>query len=333
VPTIAVVRTRVMGGSMNEMIAIRGELKPAEKSLLDAFADFLRLDVANGDASADTLRGYKAQVGAWVQWCQKKGVNPAAATTTDVKAYRQALVSEGYKPTSIAHKLVVLRRFYQAAVSSGLRADNPAAGVRPPRNKRAVEDLGYLSEVELALLLKAVPKTNETKDLRGRALIAIMGLHGLRTVEVQRSSVEDIKEGETPALLVHGKNRDRVVYLRPDVAEALKVYIAARGAVATDSEGTPLFTAVGNYAGGRRISRRGVRKVVDAYLRKADLKRPGVSNHALRHTSATLAYKYTQDLRAVQEMLGHADPKTTGRYAHVVDRAQNNPAAAVPVSL
>jgi len=255
------------------------------------------------------------------------------ATTTDVKAYRQALVSEGYKSASIAHKLVVLRRFYQAAVSSGLRADNPVAGVRPPRNKRAAEDLGFLSEVDLAMLFRVVPKSSEVKDLRDRAMLALMGLHGLRTVEIKRSNVEDLKEGETPALLVHGKNRDRVVYLRPDVVEALTSYLKARGLVATDSEGIPLFAAVGNHAGGRRISRRGLRKVVDAYLRKAELKRPGLSNHALRHTSATLAYKYTQDLRAVQEMLGHADPKTTGRYAHVVDRAQNNPAAAVPVSL
>ena len=58
-----------------------------------------------------------------------------------------------------------------------------------------------------------------------------------------------------------------------------------------------------------------------------------MSNHALRHTSATLAYRYTRDLRAVQDMLGHQDPKTTARYARVVDRAQTNPALKVPVEL
>ncbi|WP_284286707.1 tyrosine-type recombinase/integrase, partial [Alicyclobacillus fastidiosus] len=59
----------------------------------------------------------------------------------------------------------------------------------------------------------------------------------------------------------------------------------------------------------------------------------GISDHALRHTAATLAYKYTQDLRGVQEMLGHADPKTTARYAHVIDRMKNNPALAIQIDL
>ena len=56
------------------------------------------------------------------------------------------------------------------------------------------------------------------------------------------------------------------------------------------------------------------------------MKRPGISNHALRHTAATLGYLHTGDLRAVQEFLGHADPRQTSRYAHVVDMAKRNPA-------
>ena len=170
------------------------------------------------------------------------------------------------------------------------------------------------------------------EDLRDKAMLALMGLHGLRTIEVERASVEDWKP-EAPLLLVRGKGHDRVVYLRKDVAEAITAYLIAREPVRTNSAGTPLFAAVGNFAGGGRISRRGIRKTVDAYLTRAELKRPGVSGHALRHTAATLAYKHTRDLRGVQEMLGHSDPKVTTRYAHVVDRAQNNPAAAVPISV
>jgi integrase len=58
-----------------------------------------------------------------------------------------------------------------------------------------------------------------------------------------------------------------------------------------------------------------------------------VSNHALRHTGATLAYKYPHDLRAVQDLLGHADRRATGRYARVADKALNNPATEVPIRL
>jgi site-specific recombinase XerC len=85
----------------------------AHAEALDAaFARFLRLDVANGDAARETIRSYRGQVGAWVSWCRT--------------ATRRAR-----SPT----KLTVLRRFYQAAVSAGLRQDNPAAGIRPPREK------------------------------------------------------------------------------------------------------------------------------------------------------------------------------------------------------
>ena len=141
------------------------------------------------------------------------------------------------------------------------------------------------------------------------------------------------RRGDSTVLLVHGKGRDRLVYLRPDVVEALDEYLSLRSKIKLDSEGLPLFASVGNFAGGKRISRRGIRKVVDFYLLKAGLKKSGLSNHALRHTAATLGYKHSHDLRAVQDMLGHADPKTTARYARVVDMAKSNPALSVPVKL
>jgi site-specific recombinase XerD len=72
---------------------------------------------------------------------------------------------------------------------------------------------------------------------------------------------------------------------------------------------------------------------VYSYLCAANIKRPHVANHALRHTGATLAYRYTRDLRAVQDMLGHQAPKTTARYARVVDRAWTNPALKVLIDL
>jgi site-specific recombinase XerD len=306
----------------------------SQRDLDRAFANFLRIDVANGDASPDTVRGYRTQVASWFSWCKSQNINPASATTGDVKAYRQDLVSAHYKSASIAHRLAVLRRFYQAAVNAGLRPDNPATGVRPPKEKRAVEDFDYLSEVELTLLLRSVSVDYKEKNLRDRALLALLGLQGLRTIEIERANVSDLeRRGDSTALLVHGKGRDRLVYLRPDVLDALDDYLSLRSKAEHDAQGVPLFASVGNYAGGKRISRRGIRKVVDFYLLKAGLKKSGLSNHALRHTAATLGYKHSHDLRAVQDMLGHADPKTTARYARVVNMAKSNPALAVPVKL
>jgi integrase/recombinase XerD len=305
----------------------------AETAVGQAFATFLRLEVAQGAATPDTQRGYWSQVRTWAAWCQAQACCLATAPATAVKTYRQQLVEAGYQAASIAHKLAVLRRFYAAAVAGGLRPDNPALGVHPPRDRRAAEFLPCLAEGELLRLLAAVPRTGTVAALRDRVLLALLALQGLRTVEITRANVEDLYTGEPVVLRVRGKTRDRLLPLRPDLAAVLQAYLAVRGAVAHDAAGTPLLTAVGNRAGGQRLSRRGIRHVVDGYLRQAGLKRPGVSDHALRHTAATLAYKYTRDLRAVQHMLGHADPRTTARYAHLVERLQQNPALAVPVGV
>jgi integrase len=175
---------------------------------------------------------------------------------------------------------------------------------------------------------------------KGRCAISpswpLFGLQGqgLRTVEIQRANRDDLQlRADGWALLVRGKFHDRLVYLRADVAEALNLYKDSQIRVVADAEGTPLFTCVGNRALGRRITPRGVRFTVDGYLTRTQLKRPRVSDHALRHTAATLAYRYSHDLRAVQDLLGHSDPRTTAGYPRVVDMARTNPVLSVPVKL
>ena len=276
---------------------------PRTRSELDAaFAEFLRVGVANGDASEDTVYNCRNEVELWAVWCIEEG--------------------------------------FDAARSAGLRPDNPAAGVKSPRVRHATEDFKYLCDEELAKLLSVIPDPEQTtgrekvRRLRNLLMISMMALQGLRTVEVQRANVEDLTEkGENLALLVRGKTRDRIVYLRPDTAERLKAYLALRGEVGRDQAGTPVFAALGNRAGGERLSRRHIRVQTDTYLRQAGLKRPGISNHALRHTAGTLGYLHTGGLRAVQELLGHADPRMRARYAHVVDMVKRNPALFIPVKV
>lgn len=308
----------------------------SEVALLEAFAEFMKIDIANGDARPDTVKTYKAHVAQWVSWCRENGIDPAGATAADVKAYRQALVEAGMRHATIALKLTVIRRFYQAAVERGLIPANPAEGVRPPRERQATAGgIRYLSAGEAELLFRAVPRDGSLKSLRDRAMIALMALEGLRTVEITRANVEDIEElpDGGARVLVHGKGRDGYIYPREDTLAALREYLAVRGPVERDEQGTPLFTAVGNRAGGKRISRDGVRDVVDFYLKKADLKRPGLSCHALRHTCGALLYQATRDIKVVQETLRHANISTAARYAHVIQRQEARYTKAIPVRL
>lgn len=327
-------------------VATRGRARnrpavlPTVDALLDAFAQFLQLDVANGDAAPDSLSTYQRRLLQYLGWCENNGVNPALATPEEVKAYRRYLVLERRnKPATVALALSVVRRFYTAALNRGLVKANPAMEVKPPREKTdAYERITYLDEIELKHFLAAIPKDGSIKSLRDRALLSIMALQGPRTVELHRANMGNlVRCGEHWGLRVEGKRSIRTVPLRPDIASVLRQYLEARetaGESLTDT--SPLFVAVGNRAGGQRLSRRGIRLLVDLYLEQADLKHTEgrtLSAHSLRHTAGTLGLRAGADLRQVQDLLGHKDPKTTAIYAHVSERYANNPALGIGVKV
>ncbi len=309
-------------------------------NLLEVFAEFLNIDVSAGDAASDTLMTYRRQVQQFVNWCDRQKINPAEVTKDDIKQYRRWMIEERkFKPASIALKLSVVKRFYQAAVERGLIAINPALGVKPPREKRdPAERITYLEKPEVEKLLEAIPQDGTLKAARDRAMLAIMALEGPRTVELHRANISDVvQQGGKLGIRVEGKRNIRIVPLTPDIANLLMHYLETREENGeTLKPSSPLFVAVGNRAGGKRISRRGIRLIVDSYLKQTALKQtPGrtISAHSLRHTAGTLALRSGAELRQVQDLLGHADPRTTCIYAHVADRWENNPALKLGIKL
>jgi site-specific recombinase XerD len=103
-----------------------------DEAMVAAFANFLYVDVANGDARPDTIRTYKTHVTQWVNWCKENLIDARQATQQDVKNYRQYLISNGMKHNTIALKLTTIRRFYAAAINNGYIRINPADNVNPP---------------------------------------------------------------------------------------------------------------------------------------------------------------------------------------------------------
>lgn len=308
-------------------------------NLLIVFAEFLDIDVSAGDASADTLKTYMRQLQQFLSWCDRRQLNPVTIAKDDIKKYRHWMVKKQYKPATIALKLAVVRRFYQAALEKGLIAFNPAAGVKPPREKcDPAEKITYLEQTEVETLLETIPKDDSLKSARDRAMVAIMALEGTRTIELHRADISSlVRQGKNLGIRVEGKRSIRVVPLTPDLANLLVDYLHRRetsGEVLKPAR--PLFIATGNNSRGNRISRRGIRSVVDTYLKRANLKHtPGrtLSAHSLRHTAGTLALRSGADLRQVQDLLGHRDPRTTSIYAHVADRWENNPALKLNINI
>jgi site-specific recombinase XerD len=301
--------------------------------LLAVFAEFLDIDVSAGDAASDTLKTYRRQLQQFIQWCEKKQIHPANVVKDDIKHYRHWMIHHRkYKPATIALKLAVVKRFYQAAVEKGLLGINPAAGVKPPREKRdPAEKITFLETEEVNQLLQAIPEDNTLKSTRDRAIIAIMALEGTRTIELHRADISSlVRQGNNLGIRVEGKRSIRIVPLTPKIAKILLFYLKLRETTGEKLQpDRPLFIAVGNRAGGQRISRRGIRLIVDNYLNQAELKYTSgrtISAHSLRHTAGTLALRSGAELRQVQDLLGHSDPRTTCIYAHIGDRWENNPA-------
>jgi site-specific recombinase XerD len=305
----------------------RGRVAPTVE-LLAAFRDFLRLDVADGAPSKETIRSYWSSVNQFVSWCREGGIEPGGAVEDDVRDYRAWLIEQEYTRSTIGNKLVAVRRFYEMAVARGFRGDNPAKGLRAPKDRTdRAERVKWLPLAAVQRLLNA-PDLKLIKGVRDRAILGLMALHGLRTIEIQRLNLEDVdlEAGEAGALAVFGKgDKRRSVLLVAQTAEMVKAWLRVRDQVVRTGE-VALFPSCWRVNPGGRMSRRGIRTMVDGYLTALGLKREGVSCHALRHSCGTLSRAAGAELDAIADQFGHASVVTTQIYSKIVDKHKNNPA-------
>ena len=302
---------------------------PSQAELLAAFADFLRLDVAQGDASAETIRAYAGQVQAFVTWCQVQEIRPVAATEAELKVYRAALVTKGYARSTIAARLNAVHRFYAMAQARGFRPDNPAQGIKaPPDRADRADRIKWLPLTAVSRLL-AAPDAQTLKGKRDRTLLALMVLHGLRVAEVVALQMADLDLTVPPlgAISVPGKGKKRRRVLLVEASRTqLELWLAVRLQVAAKGE-TALFVSLQRNGGrGTALDRRGARGMVDGYLAELGLKRPRTSCHALRHSFVTLSRAAGARLDAISRAMGHRNIATTQVYAQIVDAAAENPA-------
>lgn len=318
-------------------VDLRHELESPVRDIHHAFARFLLIDVASGDATADTVKAYHREVKYFCQWCQQCGVEPQHARRSHiegyrVEGYREDLKARGIGVATRSHKISIVRRFFDAAVKHGLLKNNPAANVRGGKDLTPpVEKIKALTHNALAALAAGIPGDTIT-GARDRAIIALMAVHGLRRVEVQRLDHEHILiEDDKPRLLVQGKgNQMRTVFLREDTHRLLANYTSAKLDAGLSFTGA-VFVSHANRARGQRLIRRSFNHIVDRHLSASSLKRMGVSCHALRHTHGTLAVANGAKIEHVQKNMGHKKMDTTMLYVEAVSREKNNPAKFIDV--
>jgi integrase/recombinase XerC len=293
---------------------------PAALTLDQAVAEFLAHLRCERLASAETLRAYAndlAQFRAFLEERSGGGVPaPGTVTPDHIRAFIALRHARGEKSTQ-ARKLSTLRSFFHYWEDRDLLAANPAAQVALPKAKMRVpafmnvDDVFHLLEF---LRRKCREGGGTWRCWRNWALFECLYSTGLRVGETVSLNCGDV-DSALGMVRVCGKGgKERVVPVGVTALEAVRRYleVAPRGAGDSGARAAPLFI---NACGGRLTSR-SVHRLLAAGLRQAGLWQR-VSPHGLRHTFATHLLNAGADLRAIQEMLGHASLSTTQRYTHV----------------
>jgi integrase/recombinase XerC len=219
-------------------------------------------------------------------------------------------------PVTVARKLSSLRTFFRLLVRRKLLASNPLAGLRPPKRSRRLPK--FLGKEEAAQLLDTRPEGDPAEEARDQALFEVLYGGGLRISEACNLDVGDITPDGTGAraLVREGKGRkDRVVPLGSKAWEAVQRYLPLRSALLARAAPAHASHALFLSRRGRRLDPRQARRQLGRRELATGVRR--VSPHALRHSFATHLLGEGADLRAIQEMLGHASLRTTQRYAQV----------------
>jgi len=277
----------------------------------EGFTSYLR-DERN--VSPHTLRAYEREIGRFVAFAsgELSCSGPADVKPAAVRAYLAHLHGEKLGRISVQRALAALRTYFRFLCRERVIEANPATVVPTPRAPKRLPEV--LTAPELAELLDALPATPAGR--RDRAALELLYGAGLRAAELVSLDLDDIDLSRR-LVRVRGKGgKERIVPFGRVAEQALRAYLPDRGAwrslAAGADDGEPLFV---NQRGGR-LTDRSLRRILNAAVQHVALVHH-VHPHTLRHAFATHLLEAGMDLRAIQELLGHASLATTQRYTHL----------------
>jgi integrase/recombinase XerC len=288
---------------------------------LKAFLQFLRL---NRNASAHTVRAYESDVTQFLDQVaaaagmKTADLDPGRLDRAAIRAFLGDLHARGQSSATAARKLAAIRTFLRYLRREGTIDADPAALISTP--KTDVRIPAHLSEEDMEKLVSA-PAADSPLGRRDRAMLELFYASGLRVSELVGLDVDDVNLSAKMVRVLGKGGKPRIVPFNTSTASAVRAYLKDREAIIRGQGGrerrpsrpsSPLFV---NYRGGR-LTVRSVDRLVRRYVARSST-RLGISPHALRHSFATHLLQRGADLRAIQELLGHARLTTTQRYTHV----------------
>ena len=285
-----------------------------EARLLKSFFEML---TAERGAAANTIAAYERDLWDFCVFANARGTSLQAVTTKVIQAYIQHLSEEGMSPASRARRLSAIRQLYKFLTSEGAIDADPSEGIAGPKRERPLPKI--LSVADVDRLITAAQTRIEGQEghalfrtLRLYCLLELLYATGMRVSELV-SLPRSVLKGDPRVLTIKGKGgRERLVPLNPAARSALDHYLAVSG---RHDNSRWLFASK---AAEGHVTRQGFALDLKDLAEEAGLDPDRVSPHVLRHAFASHLLDRGADLRAVQQLLGHADISTTEIYTHVL---------------
>jgi integrase/recombinase XerC/integrase/recombinase XerD len=278
-----------------------------------AALEALDRDLGRRALAAKTRRAYAIDATQFAEWSSAIDLEPSSVDVRTLRRYVASLSARGLAPSTVARKLAALRSLFRVQVEAGARAENPAELLASPRRAQRLPRV--LKPDEVAALLDGIPAGGPL-ELRDRALFELAYASGLRAEELVSVDLESI-DFDSESVRIEGKGgRTRIVPAGEHALRAVERYLA-RGRPALSRGGErALFLS----KSGHRLATSDVRRRLRTWVRHLTARAPGLAEahpHALRHSFATHLLNGGADLRAIQELLGHATISTTQVYTRV----------------
>lgn len=277
------------------------------------------------DVAPKTLQAYQKSLRQVFRYFSEQGISRPCQQ--DIINFKKLLEAKGRKPSTIALYLSACRRFFSWTQQRGIYP-NIASGVKAPRQERG-HKRDFFGADQLKKILSGMKRLS-LKQKRDFAIMAVLSSCGLRTIELSRANIEDVRNvGGQMLFYVQGKGRKEkaeFVKLPEPVYQAISDYLSARGGMKDDE---PLFASIGNRNQGGRMTTRTISMIAKTAMRKSGYNSRRLTAHSLRHSAVTLALLQGNSIQDVQAFARHANINTTEIYSHAVDRMRSTCEASI----
>lgn len=279
------------------------------ESWLEEFIHYL--SVERGLAQ-NTLASYRIDLGQYLTHLKQQGVSSLAqANRNHILSHLYKLQKEGKAPATISRHLAALKHFYRFLQSEEILQEDYTMGLESPKLAQRLPHVLTTAEVENLL---SQPQLADPAGLRDKAMLEIIYATGIRVSEMISLNIPDV-ELDLGYIRCFGKgSKERIIPLGSVAARYIREYLSRSRVKLTKgkSDHQALFVNVQ----GKRLTRQGFWKIIKKYAKECKIEK-SITPHTLRHSFATHLLENGADLRAVQEMLGHADISTTQIYTHL----------------